>query len=271
MAEARDFLGGPGRASACQQIVSMLTISVPARAAPPWYPTEVGFFRGIAAFFGGVAWVVTTPRIWLRAMAPMLTALVVFAVLGYAGVRGALLLAHHLLGEGLGASFLGVLLAIVAGVLAMVIGVALAQPLSGWALEGIVRAQERDLGVAPSSAEFVPSTLGSLGSALLGLVVGVPTIVLLTAASWVFPPIAAVTVPLKAVIAAILLAWDLLDYPLASRGMDVRARLRWCAREFGAVLGFGLAALLVFAVPGLGLVALPCGVAGAVRLASPRS
>ena len=70
------------------------------------------------------------------------------------------------------------------------------------------------------------------------------------------------------IVAALLLAWDLLDYPLELRGMGVTARFRWCARHFGAVLGFGLAAMLFFAVPGLGLLALPCGVAGATRLAT---
>jgi uncharacterized protein involved in cysteine biosynthesis len=69
----------------------------------------------------------------------------------------------------------------------------------------------------------------------------------------------------------VLLAWDLLDYPLSSRGLGLAARLRWCVRNLGAVVGFGLAALVVFAIPGVGLVALPCGVAGAVRLVAARS
>jgi CysZ protein len=198
---------------------------------------------------------------------PIVTAVLLIVLCGWFGVRGALAIAHRALGLGTGADFLAVLLSLAAVVLAIVIGVSLAQPLSGWALAGIVRMQERDLGLAQGSEPpLVPATLSSLGSAMLGLGVGVPVILLLTLAAWVFPPDAVVTVPSKFVVAAILLAWDLLDYPLSARGLDLAARLRWCARNFGAVVGFGLTALLVFAVPGLGLVALPCGVAGAARL-----
>lgn len=230
----------------------------------------MGLFRGAAAFFGGVRWVVTTPRIWPRALVPVATALLLIAGLGIVGVRGAMALSHRELGEGPGAGFVGVLLALAALVLALVIGVAIAQPLSGWALDGIVRIQEQDLGIAPAvQPPFLKTTLASLASALLGLAVGVPLIVLLTLVGWLLPPAALATVPIKVLIGAVMLAWDLLDYPLASRGLGVRARLSWCANHPGALVGFGMAALLFFAVPGIGLLALPCGVAGAVRLVAP--
>lgn len=229
----------------------------------------MGLLRGGAAFFGGVTWVITTPRVWARAIVPMATALVLIATFGVLGVRGAMTVAHRALGDGFGAGFVSVLLAVAALVLALVVGVALAQPLSGWALEGIMSAQERDLGVVPAPRPPYSATmLGLLASSLLGLAVGVPLIVLLTVGAWILPPAAVVTIPVKVVIAALLLAWDLLDYPLASRGLGVGARLRWCARNLGALVGFGLAALVLFAVPGIGLLALPCGVAGAVRLAA---
>ncbi|MGO9833442.1 MAG: EI24 domain-containing protein [Polyangiaceae bacterium] len=233
---------------------------------------DVGFFRGMAAFVGGVGWIASTPRLWLRAAAPMATALVLVGAFGVLGVRGAMSIAHRALGDGLGAGFVGMLLAFAAVVLAIVMGVSLAQPLSGWALDGIVRAQERELGSAPATKPpLLASMLGSLASALLGLAVGVPLIVMLTLAAWVVPPAGLVTVPLKLVVAAVLLAWDLLDYPLALHGLGVVARLKWCAHHFSAVVGFGLAALLLFAVPGFGLLALPCGVAGAVRLVADRA
>jgi CysZ protein len=227
----------------------------------------VGVFRGVRAFIGGVGWVVSTPRVWLRATVPVATALLLISLLGWFGIREALAIAHRALGQGTGADILAVLLSLAAVVLAIVIGVSLAQPLSGWALAGIVRMQERDLGVDHGrEPPLIPATLSSLGSALLGLGVGVPLIVGLTLAAWVFPPDAVVTVPSKFVVAACLLAWDLLDYPLSARGLGLAERLKWCGRNFGAVIGFGLAALAFFAIPGLGLVALPCGVAGAVRL-----
>jgi CysZ protein len=221
----------------------------------------------MAAFVGGVGWVVSTPRLWLRAAVPMVTALVLVIALGVVGVREAMVVAHHAVGEGLGGSVLAVALGLAAIVLAIAIGVSLAQPLSGWALDGIVRAQERELGLARTAhPSFVAEAFGSLGSALLGLALGVPLIALLVLVAWVFPPAAVVTVPLKVGAGALWLAWDLIDYPFAARGVAMAARMKWCVLNFGALLGFGLAALALFAVPGLGLLALPCGVAGAVRL-----
>jgi CysZ protein len=227
----------------------------------------MGFLRGIAAFFAGVGWVASTPRLWARALVPVATALVLVVALSALGIYGALALAHRELGGGIGAGLASAVLAVGAVIVAVLVGVSLAQPLSGWALDGIVRAQERDLGLPPAAAPS-ETLLGSLGSALLALAAGVPLLVLLTLVGWIFPPLALVTVPFKVLVAALWLAWDLLDYPLTLRGMGVRARVRWCASNFGAVLGFGLAAALLFAVPGFGLLALPCGVAGAARLAT---
>jgi CysZ protein len=227
----------------------------------------VGFFTGAGAFFEGVGFVVGTPRTWPRAMVPMATALVLVGGLGAAGVLGATAYAHHALGDGFGAGLLGVLLAAAAIVLAVVIGVSLAQPLSGWALDGLVRDQDRSLGLPPAPEQPMGrAALRSLASALLAIVAGLPVIVLLTLLGWLVPPAAFVTLPLKIVVASMLLAWDMLDYPLGLRGIGIGARIGWCTRHFGAVLGFGLAAMVVFVVPGLGLLALPCGVAGAARL-----
>jgi CysZ protein len=232
----------------------------------------VGLLRGMRAFGGGVGWVAGTPRVWVWAAVPVATALALVGLFGALGVHAAMLVARRVSGSGLGSGLLGVLLAIAAVLLAIIVGISLAQPLSGWALTRIVRAQERELGVVQAAEPpLLAATLGSLASAWFGLAVGVPLIALLTLAGWIFPPGAVVTLPLKAAVVGLLLAWDLLDYPLASRGLGLAARLSWCARDFGAVLGFGLTALLLFAVPGLGLVALPCGVAGAVRLVAART
>jgi CysZ protein len=76
-----------------------------------------------------------------------------------------------------------------------------------------------------------------------------------------------VTVPLKFVVSALLIAWDLLDYPLSRRGLGVGARIAWLRRNLGATLGFGLAAAFLLVVPCAGLLVLPFGVAGAARLA----
>lgn len=232
----------------------------------------MGLLRGIGAFFGGVAFVVGTPRLWLRAMAPVLTALVLTTALGAVGVWQAMALAHRVWGGGVAATILGVGLCVAAVLLALVVGVSLAQPLSGWALDGIVRAQRTALSLPPAADAGGPKViLGSLASALIAVAIGVPVVVSLTAIGWLFPPAAIVTLPLKVLVAGVLLAWDLLDYPLAARGVTLGGRARWCAIHWGSVVGFGLCAALVFAIPGLGLLALPCGVAGATRLvaASP--
>jgi CysZ protein len=223
-----------------------------------------GFFAGVGAFFRGMAFVVSTPRIWPRALVPVFVALVLFAGLVALGLYGASVVIH-------GASQLWlVLLAIPVILLALVLALALAQPLSGWALDGIVRAQRRELGLPElPGGRVVATMLSSLGAALLALAVGAPLVVLLTVVGWVAPPAVVVTVPLKVFVGALMVAWDLADYPLAMQGASVGDRLRWAGRHFGAFCGFGLAAIAFFAIPGLGLLALPCGVAGAARLLAP--
>jgi CysZ protein len=218
----------------------------------------MGFFSGAGSFFQGMAFVVSTPRIWPRAAVPVLVALVVFAGLVALGLFGAMRWTHGVY---------VVLLAIPIVLLALVLALTLAQPLSGWALDGIVRAQRRELGLPELAPGGVfAAMLSSLGAALLGLAIGTPLIALLTLVGWVAPPAIFVTVPLKILVGALMVAWDLVDYPLAMQGARVRDRLRWVGRNFGAFCGFGLAATAFFAVPGLGLLALPCGVAGAARL-----
>jgi CysZ protein len=217
-------------------------------------------FTGAGAFFQGMAFIVSTPSIWPRAMVPMLAALVLFAGFAALGILGATLLTHGVL---------VVLLAVPALLLALLLALSLAQPLSGWALDGIVRAQRRELGLPDLPVTSVGhAMLSSLGSALLALAVGAPLIALLTLVGWIVPPAMVVTLPLKVLVGALMVAWDLVDYPLAMHGAGLGDRLRFAGRSFGSFLGFGLAATLFFAVPGLGLLALPCGVAGATRLTS---
>jgi CysZ protein len=227
----------------------------------------MGLFRGMGAFFGGVAFVVGTPRLWLRALAPVLMAFVLTTALGAVGVWQVIALTHGVWGSGFTVTILSLALCVAAVVIALVLGVSLAQPLSGWALEGIVRAQQKALGL-PRAAEptGLAGVLDSFASAMLAVTFGIPIVAMLTLIGLVFPPATVATLPLKVLVAGVVLAWDLLDYPLAARGLNVGGRLRWCAAHWGAVVGFGLSATLLFAIPGLGLLALPCGVAGATRL-----
>jgi CysZ protein len=220
-------------------------------------------FMGAGAFFQGMAFIVSTPRLWLRALVPILAALVLFGGFGALFIAGATLLTSGLLVW---------LLAVPAVLLALLLGLSLAQPPSGWALEGIVREQRRELGLPElPEVSLGASMLSSLGSALLALAVGLPVIALLTVVGWLAPPAMVVTLPLKVLVGSLMVAWDLVDYPLAMHGAGIGDRLRFAGRTFGSFLGFGLAATLFFAVPGLGLLALPCGVAGATRLAGRSS
>jgi CysZ protein len=81
-----------------------------------------------------------------------------------------------------------------------------------------------------------------------------------------FPPAAVMTVPLKFLVGGWLTAWNLLDYPLGLRGLGVRDSVRWLARHFWAVTLFGTTWWSLALVPGVLLVLLPMGVAGATRL-----
>jgi CysZ protein len=228
---------------------------------------NVGLFAGAGAFFEGMAFVVATPRVWPRAMVPMLVALVLFVGAGWLGFLGALALAHRLVQAGLGATLLTVIFAVPALLLALVLALSLAQPLSGWALDGIVRAQRQAIGLPPlPEGSLSAAMLSSFVATLLALAVGVPLVAALTLVGWFFPPAAIATVPLKFLVGALLVAWNLVDYPMAMQGHPLGARLRWACQHWRAFLGFGLAATCFFAVPGLGLLALPCGVAGAARL-----
>jgi CysZ protein len=82
----------------------------------------------------------------------------------------------------------------------------------------------------------------------------------------VFAPAMVITIPLKLLVTAMLLAWDICDYPLSIRGVSIGTRVSFMKRNVKAMLGFGFALALVALVPCLLLLVLPFGVAGAARL-----
>lgn len=203
----------------------------------------------------------------------MIVLLVVVGLLGTAAIVWLPGLIDRLIGPTastlgtVGAGVLKALASVLALLLSGFVGFGLAQPLSGPALEGIVRLQERELGAPerpPSS--FLVDVLRSLQSLLVGYGIGLPLLAVLFLISLLFTPATIVTTPLKMVVLAYSVAWDLCDYPLTIRGLPVRERLRIVARHRGAVLGFGLALALASLVPCLLFLFLPAGVAGAGRL-----
>src|SRR5262249_3125518 len=136
-------------------------------------------------------------------------------------------------------SFARIVLDVLAIVVALFVAWFLAVPLSGFALDRIVRRRERALGIGPHAE--VPtwrSMLRSLRASLASMALAVAAFVVLTLVALSAPAAAIVTVPLRILAAAIGLAWDVLDYPLAMRPLTLRSRIAWFFRHFSASLGF---------------------------------
>jgi CysZ protein len=210
------------------------------------------------------------PGVWPLALVPVAVALILTGLLGWGAVAVIPAQIHALLGARVGgivATILGVIATALALLLAALIGFALAQPLSGPALERIVRQAEAKIGVAPWPATSIASDiLRSLQSVVVSYAFGLPILTVLFLVSLIFPLAALVTTPLKIVVVAVLLAWDLCDYPLSIRGIPVGARVLFMKRNVSAMLGFGFGLALLGLVPCLLLFVLPAGVAGGARL-----
>jgi CysZ protein len=229
--------------------------------------------EGFRAAVGGMLFVVTTPRVWPYAAVPAL--LLVLLACGFAllFVHGADWLTAAMVGAPesvwgrLGGWLLEALLVLVAIVTALLLALALAQPLSGFALEAVALAQERAmLGANLPHSSFFAALWTSTRATTVMLVVGGIVYSVLFAIDFAFPPALAVTAIIRFIAAAWLLAWNFLDYPLSLRGLGVMARLRWAARHFDEFTVFGMVWAALLIVPGLFIVVLPMGVAGATRL-----
>jgi len=234
---------------------------------------RAGVLDGLQAFAGGIGFVLTTPSVWGYALVPAAVMLVLACGLGALGIWGSLRTTDALLGQssgfwaGVGGFLLNVLLVLVGVLAAVLLALGLAQPLSGYALDAIVRARERSLtGFNPPKPGALASFLLTARATLVLLLVGGPILAVLFLINLAFPPAALVTVPLKLLVCGWMLAWDFCDYPLGLRGLGVRARLRWVGRRFGAFTAFGLAWASLVVVPGVVLLLLPMGVAGATQL-----
>lgn len=238
----------------------------PAPAAPK-------AFDGATSFFAGARFVVLRPASWRLAIVPALVAAVTITVLSVVTVLGALHAAHSL-ASSLGDTWRGaaeLLLKILLGALAVLFsafaGLSLAQPLSGPALDDLAREHEQALGgVARPDGPWMDSALRGLRVSLTSLAVGLPVLGALAIVDVIAPIAMVVTVPLKFIVAAFLVAWDFCDYPLSQRGLGVRARLSWFRANLSAAFVFGGFAAVTLLVPVAGLFVLPIGVAGATHL-----
>lgn len=232
-----------------------------------------GFVAGLGALWSGFGFVLSTPRAWPLAAVPVILLSVITLLLSAAAIFGVPDLIGTLMGPAsstwgaVGTGVLQVVATVAAIVLASLLAFSLAQPLSGPALEGIVRMQERALGAPPRPAtSFWTDIARSLTSMLVGYAFGVPLLAVLLVVSVLLPPAAIVTSPLKLLVVAFMLAWDICDYPLSIRGLRIRDRLRVMISFRGAVFGFGVSMALASLLPCLMFLFLPAGVAGAGRL-----
>lgn len=232
-----------------------------------------GFGAGVGSLFSGLRFVTSTPAAWPLAMVPVFFFVVITIAIGVAGEALLPAWITPMLGKwataahGAGAVAVKIVVAALSVAAGAVLGFLLAQPLSGPALERIVRQVEASLG-APAWPEtgLLADVWRSLEGLLLTTALTLPVLGALFVIDLIFPPAAIVTTPLKFLIAALMLAWDLCDYPLSMRGMPIRERFAFLRRHAAAVLGFGLGLGLLSLIPCALLVALPVGVAGATRL-----
>jgi CysZ protein len=234
---------------------------------------RVGVSDGLGAVGGGIGFIVANPSVWGYALVPIAWLIVLLCGLGIVGVWGAWRGSWALLGTELswwghvGGWLLSALLAVVALVLALVLAVVLAQPLSGFALEAIARAREQALtGWTPEPLPLAAALFMSARVALATLLVGGSALGVLLVVGFLVPPAALVMAPLNFLVGSWLLAWNFLDYPLSLHGLGLRARLRWAGRNFGAFTAFGVLWAFLLVVPGMFLLVLPMGVAGATEL-----
>lgn len=229
---------------------------------------RIGFSGAVQALFGGIGFIITTPSVWGWSLVPIaFMALFSIGLCGFS-IWGAWEASKAIIGEeNWGTWTLTVLFALFGAAMAVLIALVLAQPCSGFALEAICRAQERAMvGRASPSIPYWPSLFRNLKVITATLVFGGGIMVLLFVAELIVPPVAIVTVPLKFLIAGWLMAWNFLDYPLGLRGLGLRGSLNWVGQHFGAVTVFGLAWSAVILFPGMILLLLPMGVAGATRM-----
>ncbi len=229
--------------------------------------------EGLYAVAGGIGFVLFRPRVWLYAAVPALLLMILACGLAGLGIYGADWLRKALLGEPetiwgqVGGWLVTTLLALAALLAAGLLALALAQPLSGFALEAIALAQERALlGDNLPRSSFLTALATSTRATVVMLVVGGLVFTILIVVDLCFPPAAVVTVPLRFLAGAWLLAWNFLDYPLSLRGLGIFARVRWAANHFEEFTVFGAAWAFLLIVPGLFFLILPMGVAGATRL-----
>lgn len=222
------------------------------------------FVLGFASFVRGVAFVVSTPRVWPSATVPIALAAILSWILGAIGVLA--VLPGKSTSQGPLAWLVDVLFILGVVVIACVVGFMLARPLSGPALESIAREMERHWGVRERPKTNFFSDMVTAAKSSLATLALLPVSVALWLGGLFIPPLAPVFALTNFALVGLGLAWDLCDYPLSIRGLTLGQRIAWFKAHGAAVLGFGVALSIVALVPFAFFLFLPAGVAGATSL-----
>jgi CysZ protein len=231
------------------------------------------FITGILAPFQGLYFILTHSATWLRALIPAIAFIVLFVVCCVPSIWGLHIATDRLIHKyfsrwkHVAIWILRILLYIVAVCLSLIIAMITAQPVSSPALESLVRAQERALKYPNRPEEsFCSSVWRSTRIAVISLLISLAIFILLTFIELFIPPVIIVTTPVKFLVTAMILAYDIIDYPLSLHMLGVRERTPWFRHNLWAALGFGLAMEGLFLIPGACLLLLPAAVCGATRL-----
>jgi CysZ protein len=232
-----------------------------------------GFRAGFGAIFSGFGFLFRTPGSWPYALVPAAILITLAALASWGAIHFVQPAFEGWFGAPtswwgrVGAEVISWLGAVLAAALGILIAIALTPPLSGPALERIVALQERELGAPPrADLGFFAEMWCGLRSQLAAALFAAPLLLVLWIIDIVFPPAAVVTLPLKFLVAAFALAWNLFDYPLTLRGVGVRERMQFVKTHRRPLFGFGLAFAALFWLPCLGVLLLPVGVAAATKL-----
>lgn len=234
---------------------------------------RLGFADGVAALPRAFREIFASPELWGLCLVPVCVLLVLTAAFASAAVFVARpWLLEHLpratsaLGRA-GESVAGWMFSALLAVAGWFVALALAPVLSAPALERVVHVVERRAG-APSREPlgFVRELWCGVRSVAGAACIALPLSFVLWVIGFVFPAATPVTLPLSALLGALLVAFSLFDYPLTLRGYGFRARLRIVREHFGCVAGFGAAFALAFALPCCGVALLPVGAVAATRI-----
>lgn len=217
----------------------------------------MGFFRGFVAPFRGAVFVARS-RMWHLVVVPILLNVALAVGAAWANAR---YWRQELGDRAVSSPALASVLLVVATVLGAIVLFVALQPVLGAVFNDLLseRVERRVKGDVPR-ARFLPSAGRALGHGVLKLVLyGVAFVIGLG--------LGAVTAGLGGVVgvglAALFLAYDGFDYPLARRSFGFWAKWRYLALHPAQTIGYGLGATIFYLVPLALIVAPPFTAVGA--------